>query len=1225
LNIIKNILVEVVALKARKEGLADASKEEKQRWTEDMYELCKGMIMGAAYKCVEHEETGYRSRKKRNAVKEAKRKPNVIKALQKDKRLTDEEREGQIHFLRLKMVRAECRREWKKWRWTKKADLTAEEYAEKERVRAKRDANVTDIIQHSRKLKGAELVKLTEQIFDPERRNVDLFAHINRVEQKNPEKLGIKKADGTYATTQEEFQQLIQGHWDKVYDKGHWPERPEMDFKGVKIEAEDIQSLQTKVVEVEITEALRSMKIGTSSGSSDVPVVFMKNSPEEWRELMAILVDTVFITGVWPEANKRLDVTMLHKKGSTADFNNYRTLGVGCNLCKTAARVMNNRMEKVVERVDLLTEMQMGFRRKRRAEENLFILDTIIGKRIRQRTDMNVALLDITKAYDRVDREILWKKLEADEWPPAWVAALKGMYEDTYGIVNFQGKFSKPCPLRIGLKQGCVLSPLLFAIYISGLSRQLIAAKAGPVIGEIQIPALFYADDMLLFGTDRDLQKLLNITGEFAVDHKIEFAGNKSMVLPFHRWPNQPKGAAKDAETQERRWHIGDKWLPNGEKLEVSMGEAEKGTYLGVTIQRQCGIYKPFLEAKIRKARSQVWLIKEATRGMTCPAGIAKKVWSAYGAPRVLYGLDIAVITQHQMDELQIQQNDVMRLAMRAPGWTKREVLHWETGILPIKEEVVNKRLQLARYIGMLPRGRWAGAALTEQEMWYAEDLENPANPKWKKYWLQKTIEYKQEYGIGQYHLATKERIKRRIRDVYDERCQREIVDSGWSRHLQDKGGIAVEEGLDTAADDWLWYRMREGILERQYLMTFAFDERSRDIRWNGKVAEWRGCYQRRFDQTKRQSQENAEREQKIAGTIQEVITGSQRTRDADGKIAGGQQACSQREEEGEDNGMRRVLSAENILDETISGGSESEAEAEQDNGVVTGVKGQKLDPEQVAAMMREPRMCLLCGHPDSLAHLLWDCAALAETFPPKYLAEFVEDCGQWGGDRGIPPCEWRATEWWLHRDRTAAERKRFGQFIRQRFVDRQARLVQAGIQIRSEEEMCYWQERQWQDRVCGEGPLHSPGRPRKDRTGPPEGSDDTATTTRVEPGQGALTTPRALLPGSPEDFRNPPLSGQNRTPLAGHERSGDSHSTSGQDRTPLPLRGFPEGSPTALGQDRTPLLPRQASEGSPTAIGQDRTTPMPPPRPLADVLRALQLLRIGMDVSVDNGSSVDE
>ena len=88
-----------------------------------------------------------------------------------------------------------------------------------------------------------------------------------------------------------------------------------------------------------------------------------------------------------------------------------------------------------------------------------------------QRQPLFVAFIDLTKAFDLVSREGLFKILPKIGCPPRLLNFIKSFHEDTKGTVVFDGSTSDAFDIRGGVKQGCVLAPALFGIFFSVLLK----------------------------------------------------------------------------------------------------------------------------------------------------------------------------------------------------------------------------------------------------------------------------------------------------------------------------------------------------------------------------------------------------------------------------------------------------------------------------------------------------------------------------------------------------------------------------------------------------------------------------------------------------------------------------------------------------------------------------------------------------------------------------------
>ncbi|MCP3679958.1 MAG: hypothetical protein GY782_06675, partial [Gammaproteobacteria bacterium] len=131
------------------------------------------------------------------------------------------------------------------------------------------------------------------------------------------------------------------------------------------------------------------------------------------------------------------------------------------------------------------------------------------------------AFMDLEKAYDKVDREGLWKVLRMYGVTGRLLEAVKSLYEGAKGAVRVEYEQSEFFDLNVGLKQGCVMSPWLFNIYMDGVMKEIQgrAVDAGVSMmregSEWKIPVLLFADDTVLLSDNGwELQGLVSMFGE---------------------------------------------------------------------------------------------------------------------------------------------------------------------------------------------------------------------------------------------------------------------------------------------------------------------------------------------------------------------------------------------------------------------------------------------------------------------------------------------------------------------------------------------------------------------------------------------------------------------------------------------------------------------------------------------------------------------------------------
>jgi len=100
--------------------------------------------------------------------------------------------------------------------------------------------------------------------------------------------------------------------------------------------------------------------------------------------------------------------------------------------------------------------------------------------------------------------------------------------------VKWGTNYSSPFAVTNGIRQGGVLSPYLFAVYLDELSIQLGTAKVGSTVGNIVVNHLMFADDICVFSVSiSGVQCLLNICGDYAAEHEITFNCSKTIDVLF--------------------------------------------------------------------------------------------------------------------------------------------------------------------------------------------------------------------------------------------------------------------------------------------------------------------------------------------------------------------------------------------------------------------------------------------------------------------------------------------------------------------------------------------------------------------------------------------------------------------------------------------------------------------------------------------------------------------
>ncbi|AAC97621.1 Reverse transcriptase [Melanoplus sanguinipes entomopoxvirus] len=219
-------------------------------------------------------------------------------------------------------------------------------------------------------------------------------------------------------------------------------------------------------------------------------------------------------------------IKSIHKNGDKNICNNYRGINLINWACKLYSKILNNRLKPIME--NLISEEQSGFRKNRSIKDNIYILHEIIRNR---KKETYFAFIDFKKAFDNVDREILWNIMHLHGYPPHLINAIKSLYENTRIIVK-----SKVIKINKGIKQGCAVSLSLFNIYIDHIMNEWKQhnIKGIELNDNTNLNYILYADDLVIISTNKnDFIHGIDMLNNLSKKYKLPISFEKTKVMAF--------------------------------------------------------------------------------------------------------------------------------------------------------------------------------------------------------------------------------------------------------------------------------------------------------------------------------------------------------------------------------------------------------------------------------------------------------------------------------------------------------------------------------------------------------------------------------------------------------------------------------------------------------------------------------------------------------------------
>ena len=205
---------------------------------------------------------------------------------------------------------------------------------------------------------------------------------------------------------------------------------------------------------------------------------------------ITIIINQMLTTGIFPEKLKIAKVIPLYKKDDAAFFNNYRPISLLPAISKIFEKVIFKQLYQFFSEKKLLYKSQYGFRTEHSTEfAAVEVVDRILTEMDQMNTPINV-FLDLSKAFDTLDHEILLEKLLYYGIKGVSLKLMESYLTNRKQYVNIDGTCSEMSTLNTGVPQGSILGPLLFIIYINDI------AEASKIFNFI-----IYADDTTLSTT----------------------------------------------------------------------------------------------------------------------------------------------------------------------------------------------------------------------------------------------------------------------------------------------------------------------------------------------------------------------------------------------------------------------------------------------------------------------------------------------------------------------------------------------------------------------------------------------------------------------------------------------------------------------------------------------------------------------------------------------------
>lgn len=434
----------------------------------------------------------------------------------------------------------------------------------------------------------------------------------------------------------------------------------------------------------EIASVIQSLKNGTSPGIDGINSSIIKAIYPKIMTVLIFLINFSFETGIFPAALKNAVVIPIHKSSLTTVCNNFRPISLLSTFSKIFEKIMKSKLVKYFDTTNFLSSNQFGYRNNLSTEHALqhFMVEVYDG--LNEGKYVTGLFLDIRKAFDTVNHEILLSKL--------WKIGIRGVpynWFESYLLnrkqcVKIQNSYSKMGTIEQGVPQGSVLGAFLFLIYINDFCN-----------GTFKGNLTSFADDTALCYVYSDLNLMENHINYDLKAIQWWFTENKMCL-------NVDKTKYINFSLR-RKFYFNDyllykcvNCLTKPTRCETFCKEVGRTTsikYLGLTLDQEVNwkVHISNLKSKLNSSLRLFYFLRDL-----CDENILRMLYFSIVQSRIEYGISFWCGTYtSSMNVIYIQQKQFLKLISNSSKKEPSRPLFLHFKIMPLKNLFIFKVLKL--------------------------------------------------------------------------------------------------------------------------------------------------------------------------------------------------------------------------------------------------------------------------------------------------------------------------------------------------------------------------------------------------------------------------------------------------------------------------------------------------------------------------------------------------
>ena len=276
----------------------------------------------------------------------------------------------------------------------------------------------------------------------------------------------------------------------------------------------------------------------SSQGPDNIHYSFLKNFPRSSLNTLLNIYNHIWQTNIFPVAWREAIIIPIPKpnKEKTNPLN-YRPIALTSCLCKIMERMVNNRLSWYLERNNIISPYQNGFRHRRNCIDHVVKLETHVREAFLNKLHTIAIFFYLEKAFDTTWRYGILKDLYSSGLRGNLPTFIRNFLHSRIFRVRVGSILSDPFVQTMGVPQGSILSPLLFNIKVNSIVNNLIP----------NVDCSLFVDDYTIYTSspsfnivEQRLQACLNNLVIWSNKNGFKFSKDKTVLMHFNRLDNFP-------------------------------------------------------------------------------------------------------------------------------------------------------------------------------------------------------------------------------------------------------------------------------------------------------------------------------------------------------------------------------------------------------------------------------------------------------------------------------------------------------------------------------------------------------------------------------------------------------------------------------------------------------------------------------------------------------------